>query len=161
VVADVPGVKGFCRSPTLCFQHKITKVSGKRGICEKQEGQNALKCGYRLAIRTLLPHLSGRLRQDQGKLAKRLSFLNSSHTPGFLAIKFLLLIPKFFTEVILFFKTFSRKVSQLQGGISGLKQKELFIVTPSHRQTRAPSDPQLEDELTSIILETGALTTTD
>lgn len=74
MVADVPGVKGFCRSPTLCFQYKTRKVFGKREICAKQGGRNVLKCEYGILIRTFHPDLSARLLQDQGKLRKRLSF---------------------------------------------------------------------------------------
>lgn len=99
MLADVPGVKGFCRSPALCFQYKIRKAFGKRGICEPRGGRNVLKCEYSIVIRTLLPDLSGRLVQDQGKLMKRLSFLYSSYILGFLTVKFLPLTPMFFTEI--------------------------------------------------------------
>lgn len=67
-------------------------------ICEKQGDTNVLKCEYRMVIRTSLPDFSGGLLQDQGKLAKRLSFLYGSGMLGLLTMTFLPLTQKFFTE---------------------------------------------------------------
>lgn len=147
MVDDVSGVKGLCRSPAFHFQYKIQKIFAKRGICEKQGGRNVIKCEYRTAIRTLLPDLSGRLLQNQGKLIKQLRLWYSSYILRFLMTKFLPWTPMFYKEINLFVKTFCRKTSQLQGRISGPKQKELFIITLCYKQTRALSDSQVEAEL--------------
>lgn len=114
----------------------------KKGIFKKQ-GRNVSKGEYGRVIRTLLPGLSGGLLHSKGKLTKMLSFLCSLFSVGFLTTKFLPLASNFSTEINLLVKTFPRTESQFQGRISGLEQKEPFIITLCYRQARVASDLQM------------------
>lgn len=102
-------LRGFVKVLLYVFNTKLGKYLGKRMIYEKQGDTNVLKCEYRMVIRTSLPDFSGGLLQDQGKLAKRLSFLYSSYRLSFLTVTFLPLTQKFFMETRNLFVSSSEK----------------------------------------------------